>query len=153
ISVRLVDAGTGAHLWTDTFDRSLGSASVFELQDDLASRIVATVGDSDGVLVRSMAGTVRPRPIETLTLDELVLRYFGFIENFRADEHLRLRGGFERALEADPQHALAWGCLSDLYYSEHVFGFNPLPNPEARAWSAAERSIEIEPTCQFGWRQ
>src|SRR6185436_9336760 len=70
ISVRLVDAETGAHLWAETFDRSLAAASVFELQDDLTSRVVATVADSDGVLVRSMAGTVRQRVLEALTLDE-----------------------------------------------------------------------------------
>jgi serine/threonine-protein kinase len=151
IAVRLVDAETGAHLWAENYDRSLGS--VFDLQDDLTNRLVSTVGDSDGVLVRSMAGAVRPKPIEALTLDELVLRYFGFIESFRADEHLRLRAGFERALEVDAQHALAWGCLSDLYNCERVFGFNPLPDSATRAWRAAERSIEIEPACQFGWRQ
>ena len=153
IGVRLVDAETGAHLWAENYDRSLASAGVFDLQDDLTNRIVATVADSDGVLVRSMAGTVRDRPIEELTLDEIVLRYFAFIQNFRPDEHLRLRTGFERALEAEPQHALAWGCLSDIYNIEPVMGFNPLPDPRARAWAAAERSIEIEPTCQFGWRQ
>jgi TolB-like protein len=114
IAVRLVDAETGAHLWAENYDRSFEAGSVFDLQDDLTNRLVATVGDSDGVLVRSMAGAVRPKPIEALTLDELVLRYFGFIESFRADEHLRLRAGFERALEGDAQHALAWGCLSDL---------------------------------------
>src|SRR5262245_24930280 len=82
-SVRLVDAETGAHLWAETYDRSL-SLGVFELQDDLTTRVVATVADSDGVLVRSMARVLRERPVEELTLDELVLRYFGFTQNFRA---------------------------------------------------------------------
>ena len=151
-SVRLIDGETGAHLWAETYDRTLASG-VFELQDDLTSRVVATVAASDGLLVRSMASVLRERPVDELTLDEIVLRYFGFTQNFRADEHRRLRAGFERALEANPYHALAWGCLADLYELEHIWDLNLQPDSQARARAAADRSIDIDPASQFGWRQ
>ena len=153
ITVRLVDVETGTHLWAETYDRSLASANVFDLQDDVTSRIVATVAASDGVLVRSMAGAVLDRPVEELTLDELVLRHFAFIQTFRADEHLLLRDGFERALAAQPRHAMAWACLADLYQFERTEQLNPLPDPEGRARTATDRALELDPACQNGWRQ
>ena len=130
ITVRLVDVETGTHLWAETYDRSLASANVFDLQDDVTSRIVATAAASNGVLVRSMAGAVLDRPVEELTLDELVLRHFAFIQTFRADEHLLLRDGFERALTAQPRHAMAWACLANIYQFERTEQLNPLPDSE-----------------------
>ena len=153
ITVRLVDVETGTHLWADTYDRSLAPANVFDLQDDVSNCIVATVGASDGVLVRSMAGAVLERPVEDLTLDELVLRHFAFTQTFRADEHLLLRDGFERALAAQPRHAMGWACLADLDYFERTEALNPLPDPEGRARTATDRALELDPACQNGWRQ
>jgi TolB-like protein/Tfp pilus assembly protein PilF len=153
VSVRLIDVETGAHLWAETFDRQLTSANIFDLQDDLTNRIVATIADSTGVLVRSMAATLRDKATNDLSLDELVLRYFAYGQTIRADEHASLRDAFERALEAEPSHALAWGCLASLYEHEHAAGLNPKPDPGSRARKAAERSVEIDVTCQQGWRQ
>lgn len=153
VNVRLIDVETGGHLWAETFDRQLTPANVFDVQDDLTNRIVATVADSSGVLVRSLAGSVRDRATDRLSLDELVLRYFAYQQNLRADEHASLRAAFENALEAEPYHALAWGCLAGLYEHEHSAGLSPRPDPQSRARKAAERSIELDPTCQQGWRQ
>jgi non-specific serine/threonine protein kinase len=151
VNVRLIDVGTGGHLWAETFDRQLTSANVFDVQDDLTNRIVAIVADVGGVLVRSMAGTIRDRAAQDLSLDELVLRYFAYRQNLRADEHASLRAAFENALEKQPLHALAWGCLAGLYEHEQSAGLNSRPDPQSRARKAAERSIELDPTCQQAW--
>jgi TolB-like protein/Tfp pilus assembly protein PilF len=153
VNARLIDVETGSHLWAETFDRQLTQSNIFDVQDDLTNRIVATVADSAGVLVRSMAGSLRERATNDLSLDELVLRFFAYLQTFRADEHASLRAAFERALESQPSHALAWGCLAGLYDHEHSVGINVRPDPESRARKAAERAIELDPTCQQGWRQ
>ena len=153
VNSRLIDVATAGHLWAETFDRQLTSANVFEIQDDLTNRIVATVADSTGVLIRSMAGALRDRPMQTLTVDELVVRYYGYGQTIRGDEHASLRTAFERELEAHPTHALGWACLSTLYEHEQSLDLNPLPDAATRARRAAERSVELDHTCQLGWRQ
>ena len=52
VNVKLIDVETGSHLWAESYDRQLTPANVFDVQDDLTSRIVATVADTTGVLVR-----------------------------------------------------------------------------------------------------
>jgi len=151
IAVQLVDASSGAHLWAETFNRSLGDADIFEMQDDLASRIVAIVADSSGVLVRSMATAVKDAPLAELTAAELVLRFFAYWHQMRADEHARLRTALEEKLQREPAHALAWACLSRLYSQEHQHRLNLLPESVERARTAARRAVEIDSTCQMGW--
>ncbi|PYK96789.1 MAG: hypothetical protein DME32_17010, partial [Verrucomicrobia bacterium] len=51
VSAQLVDTQTGAQLWAETYNRDLQASTIFEAQDDVATRIVATVADSYGVLV------------------------------------------------------------------------------------------------------
>jgi TolB-like protein/Tfp pilus assembly protein PilF len=155
VNVRLIDVETGSHLWADTFDRQLTMANVFDVQDDLTNRIVATVADSAGVLVRSMAASIRERKADELSLDALVLRYYAYLDTIRPDEHATLRAALERGLETQASHALAWACLAGLYEHEHSLELNVRPDTDAqsRARTAARRSVELDPTCQEGWRQ
>jgi len=151
LTARLVDAESGSHLWTETYDRSLAPESVFELQDDLSNRVVSTIADAGGVLVRSMAAGLKERPVETLSVDELAVRYLAYLQSFRAEEHARLRVAFEAGLGRERAHALGWACLADLYEHEHEHGFNAVPDAPLRAAQAAARSLEIDPACQMGW--
>jgi TolB-like protein len=150
IAVRLVDASSGVHLWADTYNRSTQD-DLFALQDDLTSRIVATVADPSGVLVRAMAGALTDRPYDELTAAELLLRYHLYLEQFKPDEHARLRDALERAVTREPDHADAWGALSRLYEHEHSHGVNPRPRAAERARQAAERAVEVNPTSQLAW--
>jgi TolB-like protein len=150
VSARLVDVETGAHLWAENYDRQKG-ASVFDLQDDVASRIIATAGSPSGVLLRSMAASIRETPIEQLTPRELVVRFEAYVEHFRPEEHARLREAVERALQREPGNAELWACLGSLYEHEYSHGLNPLPDPLRRQRHAAERATEIDQMNQHGW--
>jgi eukaryotic-like serine/threonine-protein kinase len=153
VSVKLVDTDTGVQVWAETYDRKLGDASIFDLQDEITARVVATLADTGGVLIRAMATPLRDRPIDELEPHELVLRTFLYLGGPSADEHARLRDALERAVAAHPGHALAWAVLALMYEHEEVFGLNPLPDGRARATRAARRSIEIDPACQYGWQR
>jgi hypothetical protein len=64
--------GLGAQLWAENYDRPADS-EIFQRQD-VAARIVATPADANGVMLRSMAATLRQKPIAHHTVDELVIR-------------------------------------------------------------------------------
>ena len=153
INAQLVDASTGAHLWAEAYNREIGDAGTFEIQDDLTDHIVTTVADGYGVLVRSLAAAVRDKPVEEASASELVLRYFAYLQQIKAEEHARLRAGFESALEREPNQANAWACLSNLYGHEYFHRLNPLEKPMERAREAAWRAVNLDPTCQLGWQQ
>ncbi len=153
VSAQLLDAASGTQLWADTYDREISRNNPFEIQDDLTDHIVTTVADGYGVLVRSIAAPTRERNVDDLSASELALRYYAFMQHVDPQEHAALRAGLERALEREPNHAIAWACLSDLYLLEYHDRFNPREKPIERAREAAWRSIKIDPACQMGWKQ
>ncbi len=151
VSAELTDAATGTQLWAESYDREMSDASAFQLQDDLTDRIVSTVADGSGVLVRTMAAPVRERPVEELNFSELELRAFAYGQQIIPEEHARLRAGFERALEHEPHRAHGWAVLSNLYAQEYIHRLNPLDKPMERARDAAWRAVNLDQACQGGW--
>ena len=151
LSAQLVDAASGTHLWAETFDRDLGATNIFALQDELTDRIVATVADPFGVLVRVMARPLLEKPVEELTASELCIRLYAHNQQLRPEEHAQLRRGLELALERESNHVDAWAALATVYWTERMHGLNPLPDPLGRAMRAAQRAVQLDPTSQTAW--
>ena len=150
LAVQLVDATTGAHLWAETYERAFTPESVFEVQDDLVPRIVATVSDQNGVLPRSMSEVLRSKSEDTLTPHEAVLRAFSYFTRLTFEEHATVRRVLERAVREAPDQADCWAMLAVMYIVEYSDGFNALPNPLDRALAAAQRAVDLGPTHALG---
>jgi serine/threonine protein kinase/Tfp pilus assembly protein PilF len=146
LAVQLVDATSGAHLWAENYERIFSPETVFELQDDLVPRIVSTVADMYGVLVRSMSEALRGKADEELSPHEAVLRAFGYMERVTPEEHARVRRILERAVSIAPNQSDAWAMLANLYWEEHAHGLNPQPDPLGRALAAARHAVEAAPS-------
>ena len=146
ISVQLVDAGSGAHLWAETYNRPFQPDAIFELQDDLVPRIVSTVADWYGILPHSMSEALRSKPVGDLSPYEALLRAFGYFERVTPEEHAAARPILEWAVAEAPDDAAAWAMLSMLYGEEHRFGFNVLPDPLGRSLQAARRAAQAAPS-------
>jgi non-specific serine/threonine protein kinase len=151
VSVELKDLQAGMHLWGDKFDREVSGATLFAVQDDIAARVIATVGDSNGVLIRTMAATVRDRPADSLPLDALIWR--SLIGSHRQDPHENagLIAAFNAALTREPSHAEAWGCLAFLYGRAYLNPATGIADAVTLQRAAAQRAIDLDPGNQDGW--
>jgi hypothetical protein len=119
---------------------------MLDLLDDVVPRIVATVGDTQGVLPHSMTDALRNRDPESLTPYEAVLRSFGYHQLVTAAEHGAGIKALEHAAKQAPDRADCWAMLAWLYRSEFTHGFNPRPDPLGRSLAAARRAIEADPS-------
>jgi len=146
LTVQLADTVTGTHLWAETYERAFTPDAIFDLQDDLVPRIVATVADQYGVLPRSMSEVLRSKSEESLTPHEAVLRTFSYFARIEPGEHATVRRILEHAVREAPGHADSWAMLSMIYRGEFAQGFNAGPNPLDRALAAAQRAVELAPT-------
>lgn len=151
IAVQLVDTSSGAHLWAESYDRAFSMETVFELQDDVVSRIVSTIADSHGVLPHSMSEAVRSKDPGQLSPYEALLRSFGYFERVSVEEHTLTRDSLERAVQQAPGHAECWAMLTILYVEEYIHGFNARPDPLGRALAAARQAVEAAPSSHLAY--
>ncbi len=149
LTVQLVDAQTGAHLWAENYERSFTSETIFELQDELVPRIVSTVADQYGALVHSMSESLRGRSAGQYSAHEATLRAFGYWERMTPEEHAEVRDILEAAVAAAPDHSDCLAELAMIYWHEYAFGYNPRRDPLGRARAAAQRAVASAPTSHF----
>jgi non-specific serine/threonine protein kinase len=146
IGVQLVDVGSGAHLWAETYDRPFDPSAIFALQDELVPRIVSSVADAHGVLPHTMSEALRSKRPDELTPYEAVLRSFGYGYRRTPEEHALVRDGLERAVQQQPAYADGWAMLSLVISEEHAFGFNVRPESLGRTLEAARRAADVAPS-------
>ena len=150
VTVQLADTVSGTHLWAETYERAFTPNAIFDLQDDLVPRVVATVADQYGVLPRSMSEVLRSKSEDALTPHEAVLRTFNYFERIGREEHATVRRILERAVREAPDQADCWAMLSMIYRGEFAQGFNAGPNPLERALAAAQHAVDLAPTHALG---
>jgi TolB-like protein/DNA-binding SARP family transcriptional activator len=112
VAVQLIDASGDRCVWAERYDRP--ARDVFDVQDEVVTRIIANVDAEIRAAERERAARKRP---ENLDAWELFHRGMWHAYRFTPDDHALARGHFERALSLEPgfglPHAgLAYVCLS-----------------------------------------
>jgi TolB-like protein/DNA-binding winged helix-turn-helix (wHTH) protein len=135
ITVQLLDAETGFHLWSERFDRRL--SDVFEIQDEIAGAIAERL--------KVTLQSVDTRPTANVEAYELYLRG-------RYEWHQRLPTtlrtaikNFEQSIKLDPNNALAFAGLADCYSILAFYGWMPTGEARRPAYEALQSAVTIAP--------
>lgn len=107
ITVQLIDAEHGFHLWSNEYDRGLDD--VFATQDEIASAVTAALIPR---LKAEDAATTRGGTKDVIAYDE----YLKGREKWRTRDVEALKQAvahFRMAVDLDPDFALAWSGLAD----------------------------------------
>ena len=115
VTAQLLDAGNGAHLWAETYDRSLSGADIFALQDDITSKAVANIAGPHGLISQAgLAQTARKSP-KSIDSYDCVLRAYVWNRVLSREGHGPLRDCLEAAVARDPDYGEAWAWLAFSY--------------------------------------
>ncbi len=144
VTVQLLNAEDGTHLWAETFDRDLTTANIFGTQDEIANRISATIADERGPIWKPGTAAIREKVPESLTAYECILRIIEYYEVRTPNQHSESRDCAERAVKIDPNYSRIWTALSFLALDEFRFGYNQRPEPLERAFDAAQRAVALD---------
>ncbi len=141
ITVQLLDARTEGHVWAENYDRDL--RDVFEIQSDVAMRV------SEALRVHVLPSEqheLEKRPTESKEAYILYLkgRYHW---NVRTPKSVKMAVEFfEKAIQEDPNFALAYVGLADCYI---ILGDQGVVRPMEGATKTrklAEKALELDPT-------
>jgi adenylate cyclase len=147
VSAQLLDASTGAHLWAQNFDRELTASSIFVVQDEIATRVVAAIAQPHGGVISLVGAKASAgKDTESLSAYDCVLQAYEYwrIEG-TAKKHLEVRECLERAVQENPNYSQAWAMLADNCIQEFQTNRNKRPDWLDRASRAAHRAVELDP--------
>jgi TolB-like protein/class 3 adenylate cyclase len=83
VSAQLIDARTGAHAWSERWDRP--AQDVFAVQTEVAEQVASTLGGYGLLLDESRAAAKRKRPADLEAYDLWTLEYEAFLRGTKAD--------------------------------------------------------------------
>jgi adenylate cyclase len=139
ITAQLIEVGTDSHLWSETYDREM--RDVFAIQDDIARSIVA-----------ALEVTLTPRDRRALqyvaTSDAKAYDYYlrgrqFFYEFTRRKFHNAILM-FRKAIEQDPNFALAYAGMADAYSLLYQWADSSEENV-GKANEASIKAITLDP--------
>jgi len=126
ITAQLIDATTGGHLWAERYNRDL--KDIFAVQDEVTQQIISALK----VKVEKVEQERALRK-ETANLNafDYNLRGWWYYHRFTRDTNDKAREMFEKAIELDPEFAIAYAGLGFTYYEEW-----------ANQWSQDSQTLE-----------
>ncbi len=138
ITTQLVATEDGRHLWSAAFDRPIDN--LFAVQDEIATKVAAALQltvlrDSDA----KRGGTENFEAYREYLLGR------ERAQERTVDSIAEAVERFSRAMELDPDYALAHVGYADAVTLQHYYANRPLVEIEALARPALEKALELNP--------
>jgi adenylate cyclase len=138
ISAQLVDARSDEHLWAEQYDREL--LDVFAIQSEVAQQVA---GALKATLTPGERQRIEKKPTGDFAAYTLYLKGRYFWER-RGEGLTKGLECFQRALEIDPDYALAHAGVADCLTLLGFYGYLPPREAWPKAKAAAMRALEID---------
>ena len=127
VTAQLIEASSNRHLWADHFDGDL--ADIFELQDQIVSRVVGAI---EPQLEKAEINRASQVATGDLAAYDLYLRGLASWNHWTRDENAKALQLFQASIEADPGFSTPYGLAA----SCHLFA-------RANDWALSQDEREI----------
>lgn len=139
ITVQLINASDGYHIWSERYDRDM--QDIFEVQDEITLAVV-------DALKLKLLGAEKQAVLKRHTNDpeayQNYLRGRFFFFKRIAGDFVKAIKSFEKAIELDPEYAVAHSALAECYV---FLGFYEMLSPaeaESKLKPYLNRAVEID---------
>ncbi len=139
VTVQLVHVASGRTIWSEKFDQTF--TDIFGIQDSISDSVVRSLAldlttDEQKQLEKHYTTNVAAYDSYLMGL------YFW---NKRSKDGLeKAIDYFQRAVEQDPNYALAYAIMADCYYLQLFYGYDSAPDRIGNAKAAAERALLLD---------
>ena len=143
VNAQLIDGESGHHLWAERFDRKL--EDVFDVQDELTRRIVATLigrlEDTERQRARTDSAGQDPQAYD------LVLKGRELWLKFNREDNLAARGLYLQAIKLDPNYARPYSSIAWTYAMAYNEYWTDDPQGSLdKALDYAQRAVHMDPS-------
>lgn len=139
ITVQLINASDGYHIWSQTFDRQIDD--VFSIQDEIATKVVESLKVS---LLGAEQSRLSRRPTDNIAAYDAYLLGRQMMARRTSGSLQEAAGHFAEAIQLDPDFALAYVGLADTYALLGSYGGLDTQAVQKQAEPALERALELD---------
>jgi len=139
VNAKLIRVEDSNHLWSETYEKKL--ESVFAIQGDVAEKIADALKVE---LSPEDKEQLAKKPTENLNAYDYYLKGREFYYHYRRQDNENAIELFKKALELDPNYALAYAGLGDAY-AQRTFRFGFPRSWLDSAIEVSEKAISIDP--------
>ena len=141
-TAQLIDAQTGAHVWSESWDRPV--QDFFAVQTEIANHIVGQLEMTTGPIKSVDIGAARRKQPQSLTAYELTLLGIEKQISPTRESIAESTEILKKAVAMDPGYARAWSSLAESYSMAANYGADWDQSNQA-AMEAAERAVSLDP--------
>lgn len=140
INVQLIDAETDEHLWAEIFDREMTTENLFAIQSEISQKIAEAL---KATLSPEEQQRVSERPTENLAAYNAFLRGRQLMARRNSEDLDQAGREFDRAVELDPDFALAWVGVADTAWLRSGYSNLSIVDSIEIREEAANRALEL----------
>ncbi len=140
VTVQLIDATTGNHIWAERYDRKIDD--VFALQDEITETVAGTIAPQ---LMVAESERVKRTPPEDMQAWEMVMRAIPLYWRMNGPDLWRAQDLLLEAIELDPDYAQAHAILGLTYIWNSWMGWGDDPTSTIpKAEPACRRALALD---------
>jgi len=140
ITVQLVDAVKGNHLWSETYDRDL--KDIFALQDDITKKILIALQVK---LTRGEQARVWAKGTDSLEAYLKYLQARDYTLQANIESNALAQQMAEEAISSDPEYATAYVTLARTHFFEVFLGSSKSPKDSiAKAIELTKKALSLD---------
>src|SRR5438105_379315 len=140
IGVELINAQDNSQLWGQQYNRKL--ADVFAVQEEIAKEVSQKLRLK---LTGAEEEQLAKRPTENLKAFQYYMQGRTAMQRRTSADMLTAVRHYEKALEEDPNYALAYAGLSDAYANSGYYGSIAPVEGRRKAEEAARKALALDP--------
>jgi len=148
LTIRLADTISDRQLWGQTLDCGLQNGSILESENNVVDQIVANIADSYGVIPRTLTKESLTRRTDSPETYEAILHYYHYFRVLTQEAYVDAMNTLEKAVQHNPDHALATAALGDIVASTYLFGYEEDNSLLVRAETLGRKGVALDPNCQ-----
>lgn len=150
VSMRLIEAKTGRHIWGEVYKHKLEASSLIATQEDIARNVIASIGSEYGIIARRLSTESRKKSPADLDTYEAMFRYYSYQIAPSPQTSGECFAALQRAVEREPEYGPAWSALATLYCQMYTFDVSSFDGPLDTALQYARKGVFLEPGSQIG---
>jgi TolB-like protein len=149
IFTEMIDLKSNEVIWVDKFDIKIKGNSYFNVEEEIAGRVVPAIGSEYGIISKSIESELNRKNYEYDNDYEFIHSFYSVQLGLEKKEVRTLLSSTERAIKTKKDNGLLLTIAAGLSVFSYAFDLNAVKEPLDNAFEHITRAFKLEPDNQM----